>query len=96
MMFLAIVLAVWVPALVVGAVWLWSRHRPLRYADRVLVNLTTGNAIEGVLVRNRGGTLTLAEAAVHTPEGEAPVDLEGRTIIPAERVDFMQEIGNKP
>ncbi len=96
MMFLAIVLAVWVPALVVGAVWLWSRHRPLRYADRVLVNLTTGNAIEGVLVQNRRGTLTLAEASVITPEGEVPVPLEGRAVIPAGQVDFIQELGNKP
>jgi hypothetical protein len=87
----AIVLAVWLPALVAGVAWSWTRHRPLQYADRVVVSLTTGNAIEGTLVRNRGGYLTLAEAAVVIPEGEGPVALEGRVVIPAGGVTYLSK-----
>ena len=86
---LVLMLAMWSPALVIGAAWSWSRHRPLKYADRVLVFLATGNVIEGTLVRNHGGALTLAEAAVITSEDDEPVALEGRTIIPAGGVEFM-------
>ena len=86
---LAIMLAVGVPVLVGAAAWSWSRYRPLRYANRVLVNLATGNAIEGTLVGNRGGYVTLAEASVIAPGGAEPVALEGRVVIPAFGVNYL-------
>lgn len=88
---LAIMLAAWLPALVAGVAWSWTRHRPLQYADRVVVSLTTGNAIEGTLMRNRGGYLTLAEAVVIAPEGKESVALEGRVVIPAGGVTYLSK-----
>ncbi len=86
-----VVLAWSVVGVVVGAAWLWSRHRPLRYSDRVLVNLTTGNAVEGVLVRNRNGSLTVIDASVRTPDsGTEALEVEGQVVIPAGQVEFMQ------
>lgn len=69
---------------------LWYSHgTPLRYARRVLVNLDTGNAIEGVLVQKRGKSFTLADPIMHTPGSEG-VEIEGRAVVDRARVEFTQ------
>lgn len=61
---------------------------PLRARRRVLVNLTDGTALNGVLWRRHGRWLVLREARLHQPGGEAPID--GEAVIERARVLFVQ------
>lgn len=75
---------------VLTAVW-YGRGLPIKYAQRVIVNLDTGNAVEGVLVKRRGTSLTLANPIMHAPDRD-PVEIEGTTVIDRVRVEFIQTI----
>lgn len=57
----------------------------------VIVNLTSGRAVEGVLVRQSGGLLFLRNATAHEP-GAAPEPMQGEAIIPRASVDFIQAV----
>ncbi|MDV7135485.1 hypothetical protein [Williamsia muralis] len=63
----------------------------MRYANRVLINMATGNVLEGLLVRNRGGTLAVVHASLITSHGEESIALDGRVVIPAGRVDYISK-----
>ena len=56
---------------------------------RVVVNLKSGQAIDGHLIRRRGTLLILRGAQLHEP-GAEPVPLDGETIIDRAEVDFIQ------
>ncbi len=58
---------------------------------RVLVNLTTGQAIDGVLVRQAGPLLMLANATLLEPNAE-PTQLDGEAVIERDRVAFVQAL----
>lgn len=75
---------------VLTAVW-YGRGLPIKYAQRVIVNLDTGNAVEGVLVKHRGTSLTLADVTMHAPDRD-PVEIEGTTVIDRARVEFIQTL----
>lgn len=88
MEWMALVLLVLLVAL--GGAWLWS-IRPWRLvkARKVVVNLRSGQAIEGLLVRQSGPLLFLAEAQLH--EGNSsPVPIDGQAVIERPGVDFIQ------
>jgi hypothetical protein len=77
----------------VGALagFLTMQARPWRLvkARRVVVNLRSGQAIQGLLVRQSGPLLFLAEAELH--EGNnSPVPLDGQAVIERPTVDFIQ------
>lgn len=56
---------------------------------RVVVNLKSGQAIDGHLVRRRGPLLFIRNAHLH--EGtDDPVALDGEVIIDRSEVDFIQ------
>lgn len=55
---------------------------------RVLVNLLSGSAIEGVLWDDRGPLIVLKDAHLHTEGGSAPLD--GEVVIERDRIDFVQ------
>lgn len=57
---------------------------------RVLVNLTNGSAIEGVLWDERGPLLLLKSASLHTNGGSTPLD--GEVIVEREKIDFVQVV----
>lgn len=57
---------------------------------RVMVNLTTGTAIDGILWGDRGPLIVLKDANVHTNGQTAPLDSE--VIIERDRIDFVQVI----
>lgn len=57
--------------------------------DRVLVNLTDGTAIDGLLVGKPRGLLILADATLHTP-GHEPAALDGDVYVTREKVLFLQ------
>lgn len=58
---------------------------------RVLVNLTTGSAVEGVLWDERGPLLVLRDATLHEP-GSDPAPLDGEVIVERDRVAFVQAV----
>jgi hypothetical protein len=57
---------------------------------RVMVNLTDGSAIEGVLWDERRPLLVLRSASLHTHGQHAPLD--GEVVIHADRVLFVQVV----
>ena len=58
---------------------------------RVMVNLTSGSAIEGVLWDDRGPLIVLRDGSLHSPDGSGPLD--GEVIIERDRVAFVQVVG---
>lgn len=58
---------------------------------RVMVNLTSGDALAGVLIRRRGPLLVLAHAQLHTA-GVEPVDLDGEAYVERSKVLFLQSL----
>lgn len=58
---------------------------------RVIVNLTTGKAIDGVLVRQSGPLLILKGASLLEP-GADPVPMDGEVVVERDRVDFIQAL----
>lgn len=88
MEWIAVVLLLALAALV--AFGLWS-IRPWRLvqARRVVVNLRSGQAIQGLLVRQSGPLLFLAEAQLH--EGNSsPVPIDGQAVVERPTIDFIQ------
>lgn len=63
----------------------------LAMSRRVMVNLTTGTAIDGVLWDERVPLIVLRDANVHTNGQTAPLD--GEVIIERDRIDFVQVVG---
>lgn len=59
---------------------------------RVMVNLTTGAAIDGVLWDERGPLIVLRDATLHEP-GSEPATLDGEVIVERERIAFVQAVG---
>lgn len=68
-----------------------SAYGRLVVRRRVLVNLTTGQAIEGVLLRQSGPLLVVANATLHEPNAE-PAPLDGEAVIERDRVAFIQAV----
>lgn len=63
--------------------------RPLVLRRRVLVNLKTGKALEGVLWTRRRGVLVLKDATLLEPKAQ-PVPVDGEVLIERANVDFVQ------
>ncbi|MGO2080273.1 hypothetical protein [Glutamicibacter arilaitensis] len=60
---------------------------------RVVVNLKSGRAVDGALVR-RSGPLLFLKNAFLLEEGRDPVPLDGETVIERAEVEFMQAPNN--
>lgn len=58
---------------------------------RVVVNMTTGQAVEGVMIRQSGPLLFVADAVLHEPHTE-PTSLDGEVVIERDRVAFIQAL----
>lgn len=74
-----------------GLSFVWSLVRPWRLvtARRVVVNLRSGQAIDGLLIRKQGPLLFISEARLH--EGsENPTPIDGQAVIERETIDFIQ------
>lgn len=57
---------------------------------RIMVNLLSGTAIDGVLWDDRGPLLVLRDANLHTNGQSASLDSE--VIIERDRIDFVQVV----
>ena len=88
MEWIAILLLAALIVLIAAAAW---KVRPWRLvkARRVVVNLRSGQAIAGLLVRQSGPLLFLAEAALHEGHNN-PVPLDGQAVVERQTVDFIQ------
>lgn len=58
---------------------------------RVLINLLSGRAVEGVLVKQSGPLLHVKDARLHEPGLEAS-SVDGEVIIERSQVDFIQAL----
>jgi hypothetical protein len=76
-----------VAAVLVVADLVWWRRLMMR--RRVMVNLTSGRAVSGVLRRRFGRTLVLVQAQVFEP-GAEPAGMDGDVVIDRAQVDFTQ------
>lgn len=63
--------------------------RRLALRRRIVVNLTDGSAIVGVLYRKVGDLLVLREAEFHEPNRTA-LPIEGEALVQLDRVLFTQ------
>lgn len=66
----------------------WRRH----VRSRVVVNLRSGSAIEGVLYRADTKLLEIKNPTVHEP-GAEPAPADGSMVIERSNVDYVQIVG---
>ena len=88
MEWIALALIVAVAAAALGW-WLTAGPWRLVKARRVVVNLRSGQAIQGLLVRQSGPLLFLAEAQLHEGNNN-PVPIDGQAVIERPDIDFIQ------
>lgn len=62
----------------------------LAMSKRIMVNLLSGSAIDGVLWDDRGPLVVLKDAHLHSEGGTAPLD--GEVVIDRARIDFVQVV----
>lgn len=90
---IAVLVAVCIVAVATPATWLvWqtTSFRRIVVQRRVVVNLKTGSAIEGVLIKRSGPLLLLRDVVVHDVEGGSnPAD--GEFVIERPNVDYIQK-----
>lgn len=67
-----------------------SYRSAIAISRRVVVNLKTGAAIDGVLWDERGQLIVLRDANLHNDGGHAPLD--GEIIIDRLNIDFVQVV----
>lgn len=58
---------------------------------RVVVNLLSGKAVEGVVVEHDGPLLVVADARLHEP-GVQPHGVDGHVVIERSQIDFIQAL----
>lgn len=56
---------------------------------KVVVNLLSGSAVVGVLLKSRGDLLFLANCTVHPAQGES-AGVDGQVVIERSQVEFIQ------
>lgn len=81
--------------------WLVSAYRGQRapkpepwsvvVARRVVVNLKSGTALDGVLVR-KDGPLLFLKNAVLLEQGQEPAPVDGEAVVQCSQVDFIQAL----
>ncbi len=86
---LGLVLIVAALAAAVGYLW-WRTPRYVAHR-RAVVNLRTGTAVSGVIVRTRGGLYVLRDATVHAEHGEA-AKVDGELVVEHAAVDYIQAL----
>jgi hypothetical protein len=66
-------------------------YHPLALRRRVVVNLISGPALNGVLLENRGELLVLGDATVSV-SGSQPMPAQGQVIVERSNVAFVQVV----
>lgn len=71
---------------------MWSIFEPsYPYRESVIVNLKSGRSFRGVLWQRTAGFLVLKSAVMLRPR-EAPLPIDGATLVPFGDVEFMQVV----
>ncbi len=65
-------------------------YRRVLVHRRVVVNLTTGKAIEGILWDEQGQLLVLRDCYLHEGGTAGPVPMDGEVVIERDRIEFIQ------
>lgn len=65
-----------------------SKRRPIEFSSRVLVALTSGETVEGVLVEKRADGLVLRDVTIHAGGGHSSVD--GAVVLDRDRITWVQ------
>jgi len=86
---IALALLALMAALVGGFVWAAVRPWRLVKARRVVVNLRSGQAIDGLLTRQQGPLLFLSEARL-LEGSDQPTMIDGQAVIERQTIDFIQ------
>lgn len=89
---LAVALAVALLALLVAGAVAYralTAWRTTALRRRVVVNLRSGRAVEGILFERAGPLLVLKSARLHDA-GSAPIDVDGDVVLERSVVDFVQ------
>lgn len=68
-----------------------NSYKKLTYSKLVLVNLKTGSAFKGYLIKATKDLLLLKNSTLHKIDSE-PIDVVGEVIIEKNNVDFIQVI----
>jgi hypothetical protein len=89
MEWIALALVVAIAAAAAGFWWQHAGPWRLVKARRVVVNLRSGQAIQGLLVRQSGPLLFLAEAQLHEGNNN-PVPIDGQAVVERPGIDFIQ------
>lgn len=90
---LEIVVSCWLAAALGVLVWWLGPRvawRPV-VGRRVVVNLKSGRAVDGVLVRRSAGLLFIKNGVALEP-GAEPAAVEGQVVILAAEIDFIQAL----
>ena len=69
-----------------------NQYKRLAYSKRVLVNLKSGAAFRGYLVKELGQLIVLQQAEIIEPGAEA-VAAQGEILIEKNNIEFVQIIG---
>lgn len=70
----------------------WRRVAVTR---RLLVNLKSGDAIDGVLLRQSGNVLVFGAAEHYAASGRSPVPMQGEVIIDRDNIAYAQVLPPK-
>lgn len=89
MEWIALALLVLMAALAGGFLWSVTRPWQLVKARRVVVNLRSGQAIDGLLTRQQGPLLFLSEARL-LEGSDQPTPIDGQAVIERQTIDFIQ------
>lgn len=65
-------------------------YKRLAMSKRVMVNLLSGSAIDGILWDDRGSLIVLRDGNLHSEGGSAPLD--GDILIEREQINFVQVV----
>ena len=67
---------------------MFNRHPAI--GRKVIINLFSGNAIEGVLIERIGDQYLIRAAVVHEMGADSPIPADGEVCIDTANVDYIQ------
>lgn len=89
MEWIALALLVLMAAMIGGFLWITARPWRLVRARRVVVNLRSGQAIDGLLTKQEGSLLFISEARL-LEGSDQPTPIDGQAVIERQTIDFIQ------
>ena len=83
-------------AALIGVYFLWALRRlPNPALSKRVVVATRGpdsHTIEGILLREQGPLIILADARIYLTPGNAPVAMDGEVVLERDKLEWMQVV----